>query len=100
MRFILTNTNALSVYLQGKDIDVYNARTKSFLTIEVLKSCRNEDKFVLLWQRAEKIKDTMKNCIADTDFSVKEARVPRTKGSQDVPMTPMSYYRINTYYPA
>ena len=61
LRFILTNTNALSVYLQGKDIDVYNARKTSFHTIEVLKSCRNEDKFVLLWQRAEKIKDTMKN---------------------------------------
>ena len=88
LRFILTNTNALSIYLQGKDIDVYNARKTSSLTIEALKSCRIENFFFLLWKLAETISSKIRNCIDDTDFSIKEARISRRKGTQEGPITP------------
>ena len=56
--------------------------------------------FLLLWQRAEILSNKMRNCIVDTGYSIKEARISRKNGTQEVPMTPESHHRINTYYSA
>ena len=49
LKFILSNTNALSKYLQGKSVDVINARRNADLTIATLQSCREELHFNNVW---------------------------------------------------
>ena len=43
LKVILSNTNALSSYLQGKNVDVINARRNTTLTIKTLKECRSDN---------------------------------------------------------
>ena len=54
---ILLNTNSLSKYLQGKDIDVIIAKRNADLTMKTLRNCRNEKGFELLWNRAKIMSD-------------------------------------------
>ena len=59
--------------------------------------------FFLLWQKVELISNKIRECIVDTDFSIKEARISRkkaTKKGKEGPTTPKSHHRIFTYYPA
>ena len=63
LKVILSNTNGLSKYLQGKTIDVSVARRNSELTIN----------FKLLWMTAEKLLEE----IADSSFVFKNASVSR-----------------------
>ena len=95
LKIILSNTSSLSRYLQGKRIDVLKARNNAYLTIAALKGCRNERDFDLIWKQVEILSNKVKNWINDTEFSFKEARVPRTVTNT---MTPESHHRVNTYF--
>ena len=54
LKVILSNTNALSAYLQGK-IDVVMAKSTANATVETLANCRDEDTFALIWTRSKQI---------------------------------------------
>ena len=95
LQIILSSTSSLSRYLQGKRIDVLKARNNAYLTIAALKGCRNERDFDLIWKKVEILSNKVKSWINDTEFSFKEARVPRTVTNT---MTPESHYRVNTYF--
>ena len=95
LKIILSNTNSLSKYLQGKKIDVLKARTTASLTIQTLEGCRNERDFELIWQKAQLLSNNVKSWIADTEFSFKDARVPRTVKNVTAPE---SHHRVNTYF--
>ena len=41
LKFILSNTNALCAYFQGKLVDIFNTRKKADMTMSTLKNCRN-----------------------------------------------------------
>ena len=97
MKFILDATNALSSYLQGKEIDICTARDSSFKTIKSLKTCRNEDNFLLLWQKAELISNKIRECIVDTDFSIKEARISRKNAKKKVKKVPWHQNHITEF---
>ena len=47
LKIILSNTSSLSAYLQGKTVDVVTARRNANLTLETLRSCRNEESLSL-----------------------------------------------------
>ncbi len=81
---ILSNTSALSRYLQGKNVDVINAKRNADLTIKTLRGCRDEDNFKRLWTRTTIFSDTMKAEIDGTKFAFKDARVPRVKKTTDI----------------
>ena len=47
------------------------------LTLETLRSCRNDENFTLVWKLSESIGVKMRSCIAESDLLVRDARVPR-----------------------
>ena len=112
LKVILLNTNSLSKYLQGKDIDVITAKRNADLTMKTLRNCRNEKCFELLWNRAKVMSDEIKSNIKESDFVFKEARAPRNKPSRRLQaligepassntahvITPQTHHRINTFY--
>ena len=67
LKVILLNTNSLSKYLRGKDIDVITVKRNGDLTMKTLQNCHNEKCFELLWNRAkimsDEIRVTSKNLI-------------------------------------
>ena len=81
LKVILSNTNSLHKYLQGKTVDVITARETASATIQTLASCRNEDSFESVWECAEKLGKKMQQIIEGTRFTFKEAKVPRKKKS-------------------
>ena len=48
LKMILLNTNSLSKYLQGKEVDVITAKRNADLTMKTLRYCRNEKSFEFL----------------------------------------------------
>lgn len=74
LKVILSNTSNLSSYLQGKRVDVINARKTTESTIQVLSDCRSEEGFNLTWERAQTVSNEIKKCIKDSQFSFKEAK--------------------------
>ncbi|KAL9979781.1 hypothetical protein ACROYT_G017496 [Oculina patagonica] len=114
LKIILSNTSSLSAYLQGKTVDVISARRNANLTLATLRSCRNEESFTLVWKLCECIGNKMKSWISDSEFSFRDARVPRRQPStrlqalvgetmQNVnaaapPSKPEDYHRVNTFY--
>ena len=52
LKFILSSTNALCTYFQGKLVDVFKARKKVDMTMSTLKNCRNEFNFATIWEKA------------------------------------------------
>lgn len=82
LKIILSNTNALCKYLQGKKMDVICAKQTADLTMKTLSKCRNEESFNNTWELASNLGKRMEMWIQDTAFSVKEARVPRHKPSR------------------
>ena len=60
LKVILSNTDSLSKYLQGKNMDVITARKTAGATIETLTKCRNEESFQLVWSRAEILSQAIK----------------------------------------
>ena len=111
LKVILSNTNALSKYLQGKSIDVINAKRNADLVIKTLTNCRNENNFELLWKRTMVMSEEIKEEIKGSRFIFKEAKAPRNRpsrrlqsligeSSDDVERvtTPKNHHRINTFY--
>jgi len=110
LKVILSNTNALCKYLQGKSMDVITARRHADLTIKVLSDTRNEENYDLLWMRSHIFAEQMIEEVKNTRFTFKEARTPRKTPSRHfqalvgelstAPLlqTAKDYYRINTYY--
>jgi hypothetical protein len=110
LKVILSNTDSLSKYLQGKDVDVITAKKTADSTIIALRKCRNEESFQLVWSRAEIASQTVKKNIQGSEFTFKDAKVPRSRpsrrlqaligeqSSNDLQPTAKSNYRITTYY--
>ena len=82
LKVILSNTDSLSKYLQGNNMDVITAKKTADATIETLSKCRNEESFQMVWFRAQILSQTIKKAIDGTKFSFKDARVPRSKPSR------------------
>ena len=77
LKIILSNTNALSEFLQGESMDVITASTTSAATIRTLEKCRED--FELTWSNsiefAKKVSVVSK---IDIDLTI-EARSKRVK---------------------
>ena len=112
LKFILLNTNGLSKYLQGKNVDVFNARKFADMTISTLSSCREESHFDLIWEKVKIISEKVKRWIdeePDIDFQdpiLPRARKPSTRQQALVgedstdhyqPPDASSKYRIEFY---
>jgi len=84
LKIILSNTNALSIYLQGKSVDVVSAKSTADMTVSVktLSNLRTDNSFKTVWEMAEAIRQDIKNVIEGSDFTFKEARQPRKKQHQ------------------
>ena len=63
LKIILSNTNSLSKYLQGKIVDLITARRTDTATKETLTNCRDEENFESVWKCAEKLGETIKEII-------------------------------------
>ena len=110
LKVILSNTNSLCRYLQGKTVDVISARRNADLTIQTLRQCRSEESFKSVWQLASAMGLKMKNWLTNSQFELREARAPRQTPSRrlqalvgehaqrQTQLTPESHHRINTYY--
>ena len=68
LKVILSNTNALSSYLQGKNADVISARRNATLTIKTLKECCSDESYELIWKRADQIYKNIKLWTNNADF--------------------------------
>ncbi len=79
LKVILSNTDSLSRYLQGKNVDVITAKETADATMETLAKCRNEESFQMAWSRAEILSQTIKREINGTRFSFKDATAPRCR---------------------
>ena len=66
LKVILSNTSALSTYLQGKNVDVINARRNATLTMKTLRECRTEESYELIWKRADQISSDIKSWTQNT----------------------------------
>ena len=114
LKIILSNTDGLSKYLQGKNVDVIAAKETAEATMQTLTKCRNEESFQMAWSRAEILSQTIKKEINGTGFSFKNASPPTIRqpsrrlqaligeqfcGSKPSPTTAESHYRVTTYYP-
>ena len=71
LKVILSNTDSLSKYLQGKNVDVIAAKETAEATMQTLTKCRNEESFQMAWSRAEILSQTIKKEINGTSFSFK-----------------------------
>ena len=110
LKVILSNTNSLCRYLQGKTVDVISARRNADLTIQTLRQCRSEESFKSVWQLASAMGLKMKNWLTNSQFELREARAHRQTPSRrlqalvgehaqrQTQLTPESHHRINTYY--
>jgi hypothetical protein len=111
---LISNTDSLSKYLQGKNVDVITAKETADGTTEALTKCRNEESFQIAWSRAKILSQTIKREINGTTISFKDATAPRCRqssrrsqaligeqfsgGSPSQPSAE-SHYRVTTYYP-
>ena len=82
LKIILSNTNSLSRYLQGKTVDVISARRNADMTIQTLRQCWSEESFKSMWQTASAMGLKMKKWLANSQFELREARAPRHKPSR------------------
>eukprot|EP00795_Rhopilema_esculentum_P014860 gene14860-5984_t len=82
LRLILSSTDALSRYLQRKDIDVITAKRTADAVVLTLSGCRNEESFELFWESVGRIVSQIKKWINDTNFSLRDPRLPRRKPSK------------------
>ncbi|XP_046856212.1 zinc finger MYM-type protein 1-like [Xenia sp. Carnegie-2017] len=114
LKVILSNTDGLSRYLQGKQMDVATAKKSVDGVIKTLIGCRSLENFELLWSRAEIIAHKIKEQIEGTEFNFKDAKVPRFQqpsrrlqalvgemaevNAEVENRTEKDYYRITCYY--
>ena len=74
LKIILSNTDSLSKYLQGKNVDVITAKETAEATMQTLTKCWSEESFQMAWSRAEILSQTIKKEINETSFSFKDAK--------------------------
>ena len=113
LRVILSNSDNLSRYLQGKKMDVVAAKKTVDAVMKTLNECRNQESFDLMWSRADIMAQQIKEEIEGTEFTFKDANVPRTKPSRQIQalvnespevndgtqrQTAEDYFRITCYY--
>lgn len=113
LRVILSNTDGLSKYLQGKNVDVIAAKKTAEATIEALTKCRNEESFQMAWSRAKILSQMIEKEIDGTQFSFKDATAPRFRqpsrriqaligeqfrGGLSSQPSAESHYRVTTFY--
>ena len=72
----MSNTDGLSRYLQGKQMDVVTAKKSVDGVIETFSGCRTQENFDLLWSRAIIMADEIKELIDGTDFNFKDTKTP------------------------
>ena len=104
LKVILSNTNSLCRYLQGKTVDVISARRNADMTIQTLRQCQSGESFNSEWQIASAMG------LTNSQFELRGARTPRQTPSRrlqalvgehaqrQTKLTPVSYHRIKTYY--
>ncbi|XP_068697354.1 zinc finger MYM-type protein 1-like [Montipora capricornis] len=112
LKLILSNTDNLSRYLQGEQMDVTTAKTADAV-VKTLSNCRNEESFTLMWSHADVIAQKIKIGIEGTQFTFRDAKVPRTRPSRrlqsltgETPaaandssqQTAKDHFRITVYY--
>ena len=109
-KVIRSNTDSLSKYLQGKNVDVIAAKETAEATMETLTKCRNEESFQMPLSRAEILSQTIKKEINGTSFSFKHASLPTFRqpshrlqaligeqfGGSQPGLTAESHYRVTT----
>ena len=110
LKVILSHTNSLCRYLQGRTVDVISARRNDDMTIQTLRQCRSEESFNSVWKIVSAMGLKMKRWLANSQFELLEARAPRQTPSyrpqalvgehaqRQKQLTPESHHRINTYY--
>jgi hypothetical protein len=79
LKIILFNTDGLSRYLQGKQMDVVTAKKSVDGVIKILSGCCTQENFDLLLLCAEIMADEIKQLIEDTDFNFEDAKVARLR---------------------
>ena len=65
LKVIFSNTNALSRYLQGQEVDVMSAKTTCDATVLTLEKCRSDESFNLVWTKAKSINQALKDSVGD-----------------------------------
>ncbi|XP_068691425.1 zinc finger MYM-type protein 1-like [Montipora foliosa] len=61
LKLILSNTDNLSRYLQGEQMDVITAKKTADAVVKTLSNCRNEESFILMWSHADVIAQKNQN---------------------------------------
>ena len=96
---ILTPTNKLSDFLQGRNVDMRKAREMVQLLVSTLEGMRSEKSFDELWHISHKKAEELKLFVDEDDnlevyFDFEEAKVPRKlKWTK----SPKEYFRVNHY---
>ena len=68
LKLILSNTDNLSRYLQGEQMDVITAKKTADAVVKTLSNCRNEESFTQVWSHADVIAQKLKIGIEGTQF--------------------------------
>ena len=113
LKLMLSNTDNLSRYLQGEQMNVITANKTDDAVVKTLSNCRNEESFTQMWSHADVIAQKIRIGIVGTKFTFRDAKVPRTRPSrrlQDLTgetpaaandssqQTAKDYFRITVYY--
>ena len=77
LKVILSNTNSVRRYLQGRIVDVISARRNADMTIQTLCHCRSEESFNSVWQIALAMGLKMKRWLTNSQFELRESKAPR-----------------------
>ena len=113
LKLISSNTDNLSRYLQGKQMDVITAKKTTDAVVKTLSNCRNEESFTQMWSHADVIAQKIRIGIEGTKFTFRDAKVPQTRPSRrrqgltdETPaaandssqQTAKDHFRITVYY--
>ena len=82
LKLILSNTDNLSRYLQGEQMDVITAKKTADAVVKTLSNCRYEESFTQTWSHADVIVQKIRIGIEGTKFTFRDAKVPRTRPSR------------------
>ena len=82
LKLILSNTDNLSRYLQGEQMDVITAKKTADAVVKTLSNCRNEESLAQMWSHADVIAQKIRIGIEGTKFTLRDAKVPRTRPSR------------------
>ena len=69
LKLILSNTDNLSRYLQGEQMDVITAKKTADAVVKTLSNCRNEESCTQMWSHADVIAQKIRIGIEGTKFT-------------------------------